>query len=58
MARKLSVFDADKILTNIEGTLGTKLDNEYAEIVLRVIGWAAYNNMPYEVFDTIIEIED
>ena len=55
MARKLSVFDADQILTCIEETLGVKIDREGQDVLTALIGWIAYNNMPYSVWDMITD---
>lgn len=55
MARNLSVYDADQIITNIEETLGVRIDKAGQNVLTSVIGWIAYNNMPYDVWDTITD---
>ena len=60
MARKLSVYDADQIISNIEETLGTRLEPKQQDLLVNIIGWVAYGAPPLvgSILNNLEEILD
>lgn len=46
MARKLSVYDADQIISKIEETLGVRLEPKKQDLLTNIIGWVSYGAPP------------
>ena len=46
MARKLSVYEADQIISNIEETLGVRLEPKQQDLLTNIIGWECYGAPP------------
>ncbi len=46
MARKLSVYEADQIISNIEETLGVRLEPRQQNLLTNIIGWVSYGAPP------------
>lgn len=46
MARKLSVYDADQIISKIEETLGVRLEPRQQNLLTNIIGWVSYGAPP------------
>lgn len=60
MARKLSVYDADQIISKIEETLGVRLEPRQQNLLTNIIGWVSYGAPPLvaNALDYLEEIID
>lgn len=60
MARNLSVYEADQIISNIEETLGVRLEPRKQNLLANIIGWVTYGAPPLVAvtLDHLEEIAD
>lgn len=60
MARKLSVYDADQIISKIEETLGVRLEPRKQNLLTDIIGWVSYGAPPLveDALDYLKKIRD
>ena len=57
MARNLSVYEADQIISNIEETLGVRLEPRKQNLLANIIGWVTYG-APTLVAVTLDHLEE